>query len=283
MGSGTRSGSIARSSIVLGVALALHAPGAAAQSHHLLARPGSVFSGDSTTDPNDDHVEETIQSGVAGVNPTFYSNHAVVDSASGHLHISSSMSRLGGAQDPLDFPTATNLDPVALVEQALDIEDLGGGTIRASLQVSGFAAVTVDGPGVGPIFFFEANLALDDCQVLLRLDTGPAGTDPPEIVDNCIGDPDQQGHGDANTLAVEGDFGSSAQLVAQIRVDTAYFSLGDAAAFDYTGALRVTPDQASVSYASPTFLTQVPEPEAGALGVSALGALAALPARARRR
>jgi hypothetical protein len=260
--------------------LAFGVPASAHAQHHLLARATPAAS-ESTLDPEVDVVEASAELGVAGVNPNYFHSEARTNGATGELWIASSMSLVAGSGDPISF-VATNLDPASLIEETVQVEDLGDGEMRASLSVGGGAQVSVDGLGLGPLFQLQATLRLGpSCQAYFSQWFGAEGADPPEFTSSCDTFEEDSASFDGDTLVVNvGHLSAEMELVAQILVDVAYFG-NDAASFQFDGDLRVQPTRAIATYASPSFLTQAPEAHSAASGLATLGVLAALRRRAR--
>jgi hypothetical protein len=77
---------------------------AAAQSHRLAVRTGSLFSGASTTDPEDTRVTHLSGAGAGGLGANYFAFTGLADSDSGVISIDGSFGLEGGFGDPIQPP-----------------------------------------------------------------------------------------------------------------------------------------------------------------------------------
>lgn len=246
--------------------------GSARAAHNLYASP------ESTNDVNVQFVESTDEFGVPGVNDDYFSYHVTVNGASGHLTLDSTISTLGGGALPF---SPTGLDLQARIRESMQVTDLGGGQIRASLTVTPAADFTFDGPFVGPVFRVSARLELGtECYVAFNQSLSPLLIEEPSFGDSCTDElAGSVGSIDGNTItaSVSGNtLDGELEVDAWIDVDVFAFGSGEAASYQIAGDLRVDAIGATAEFASPGFLTEVPEPEQSLAAFSVLAAFALL-------
>lgn len=262
---------VTRIFVAVSISLTLDADGARA-AHYLYASP------ESTNDVNVQFVESSDQFGVPGVNDDHFSYHVTVNGASGHLTLDSTISTLGGGALPF---SPTSLDLQARIRESMQVTDLGGGQIRASLSVMPTTDFTFDGPFVGPVFRVSARLELGtECYVAFSQSRSPLLVEEPSFGDSCTDEfTGSVGSIDGNTITatVTGNtLDGYLEVDAWIDVDVFAFGSSEAASYQIAGDLRVEAIGATAEFASPGFLTEVPEPEQSLIAFGTLTAFALL-------
>lgn len=262
--------------IAVSFSFTFDAPNARA-AHYLYASP------ESTNDVNVQFVESSDEYGVPGVNDNYFSYHVTVSGASGHLTLDSNISTLGGGALPF---APTGLDLQARIRESMEVTDLGGGQIRASLTVDPTTDFAFDGPFVGPVFRVHGRLELGtECYVAFSQSRSPLLVEEPTFGDSCTDElAGSVGSIDGNTItaSVSGDtLDGYLEVDAWIDVDVFAFGSGEVASYQVTGDLRVEAIGATAEFASPGFLTEVPEPQDSLAMFTALAAFALLSIRRR--
>jgi hypothetical protein len=291
---GRRSTRRSRVGLLLAGACVLESGPAHAQTaqdkHHLTATAGNQFHGDTEVDRFDGRAEALWQSGVAGVNPSFFIHEAVADSDSGVLAISSTFSLAGGAGDPI-FVAGSNASS-ASIEESIDPGNVVTGPVIVTARlVWGGSGQLADGSGDTDVGSVSAALEINNCSASFRKSFASSGFGEGDPSESC-----------PSTFYVTGDSEASAGLlvVSQTIAEPAavptrfyvtasgagaaaqitsleYFDSGQ---YSASGQLTIEVSGVDFTYSSPTFLT-VPEPGGAALAAAAAGALAALARRPR--
>jgi hypothetical protein len=257
--------------ILLGAIVLAIAP--TANAHRIAAQGGGVcWDGELCFDT---HIEGHGEVGVPGVNPDFAHFDTSVDSDTGHLSIFGGFSWIEGLNKP---STPVHFDDY--LEEGVFLERIADGpvTLRATLTLEGSG--TIDSPNtsirlIGAVSFgacgITATKTLYEALVTDWQKTG--GGDCAEIVGSQL----------VVTSTYEGDLPTTPMVTARIQSD--YFGLFKPTVFDYgyRGDLQVELINATAVWDTPTFLTEAPEPAADALGVAAVGVLAACGVRPWRR
>jgi hypothetical protein len=138
-----------------------------------------------------------------------------------------------------------------------------------------------DGPFVGPVFRVSARLELGtECYVASSQARSPVLVEEPTFGDSCTDElTGSVGSIDGNTItaSVSGNtLDGELEVDAWIDVDVFAFGSGEAASYQVAGDLRVEAIGATAAFASPGFLTEVPEPEQSLAAFGALAAFALL-------
>ncbi len=254
------------------LAIGLHASPAAAQSKHRLSAGLPPSLGEFTLDPNDSSVEIVSQNGVPGTDPNSRFLSASVDSASGVLVVS-------GSTDNLLMTNRSRA--VALVEQLMDMDSVPI-VIDATLILNGSAS------GGGGLIQLNAMLEVGECSVSVARDFGTVDAGFVVSTNGC----NDSSFVSWNTSGGEGalhitstwsqlPFLGEVYMEAQVNGDFGGI-LGDipTGEFSHSGQLSIETSGGGVVFFSDSFLT-VPEPDAAAGFVAALGALALLGAASR--
>jgi hypothetical protein len=258
-----------KSLTAIGALLAIAASGQPADAHRITAAGGGVTCYDDI--PCDaTRIDGDFQIGVPGVNPNYFNFTSTTDSDSGYLWIASAFSWVEGTR-----PGSTKF-LTDVIEESVTLQRIAPGpvTIRAMLVLEGGGHMVDDGT-------VRLNGTLSfGCQIYAsKLFTSTISTDL-----EATGSPCGELIGSALvvTTTYEGNLPTSLELRAQLQADYDYVFLGTVADFQWRGDLSVELINATATWDTPTFLTQAPEPEAGALGAAA-GLALALRAGTRRR
>jgi hypothetical protein len=250
-----------KSIVAIGALLAIAAFGPAA-SAHLLTAPGAP--GCSYPPCDDTHIDGSFEIGVPGVDPNYFYIHTSVDSDNGHMSIASALSWLEGTR-----PGSTNILG-DVIEENVVLERVTPGpvTVRATLGLVGGGQV------VGPADIkLNGSVSFGGCQIYADKDvTASVSTDLDPTGSPCGGE--LVGSALVVTVTYEGNLPTSPQLRAAIGSESTYVFLGTVFDFQWEGDLRIELFNATATWDTPTFLTQVPEPDADALAAACFAMLA---------
>jgi hypothetical protein len=250
---------------ICALAIGLHASPAAALSKHRLLASLPPLLGDLTLDPNDSSAEIFYENGVAGTDPNSRSLFASVDSASGVFVVN-------GQTNNLLLPNQSRA--VARLEQLMDMD---------SVPTVIDAVLILDGGGLGGFIELDASLQVGECIAGLSRDVGTAEEGFVVTTNGCTDNSFvswNAGGGDGalhvtSTWSKQPPFGE-VYMAAQVSGDFGGI-LGDipSGSFSNSGQLSIEISGGKVVFFSDSFLT-VPEPDAAAGLVAALGAIALL-------
>jgi hypothetical protein len=223
----------------------------------------------------DTHLEGHGEVGVPGVNPDYAHFDTSVDSDNGHLSIFGAFSWIEGITKPA---TPVHFDDY--IEEGVFLERIADGpvTVRATLVLEGNGTILDSNTSIrllGAVSFGACGItATKTLYKVLVTDWEPTGGGPcAEVIGSAL----------VVTQTYDGDFPTAPLVTARIQSD--YFGLYKGAVFDYgyEGDLQVELINATATWDTPTFLTQVPEPADDALGAAAIGAMLGCCARSRQR
>jgi hypothetical protein len=260
-------------------ALALHsAPAHALVAHYLTAQPGttSALYAESSSALDVFQLDTIYEAGGVGGGPTGMLHTASVDTAAGELDVASSVNW-----------TATPLFNVGFTRSLARLEerlypDPGGDaaiTMHVTLQLDASAIVSAGASSVE----LGASLQFGDCVVQSTRVVDVDSDGGADIGSTCVDTPDvTYAHaGSLDALEIVATYPASPAQVdigAQLSGDYGGLSdglyFGTIAAFHHAGRLSIEVTGGNPSYYhSETFLT-VPEPDAVALALAAVAALA---------
>jgi hypothetical protein len=202
------------------------------------------------------------------VNPNYFNFTTTVDSDSGYLWIASAFSWVEGAR-----PGSTNI-LTDVIEENVHLERIAPGpvTVRETQLLEGgghmvgVVVVTLDGSVSFGCQLYAEKLFTST----ISTDLDPTGNPCGQLVGSAL----------VVTATYEGNLPTTLQLRAQLQAEYLVYQ-GTVADFQWRGALSYELTNASATWDTPTFLTQVPEPGALALDAYSAMTLALLVWRAR--
>ena len=255
---------------ILAIAVAAVAP--AASAHILVAQGANVCSYPPCADT---HLEGNFETGVPGVDLNYFFLHTRADSDAGSLSIATGFSWFSGTK-PF---SAEYID--AAINENVDLHRIGNGPagLRATLVLEG--AGTAQGPT--SLTNLSGTLNFAGCKISATKSFSPTtGTDFVPT-NSCGANAKFEGSALVVTVLYDGDLPSHPQLSAGVEGDYAYLTqLTSVVEYQLAGHLYVELINTTATWDTPTFQTEAPEPEAGALGLACIASLA-LCARLRAR
>jgi hypothetical protein len=224
----------------------------------------------------DTHLEGHFATGVPGVDSDSFYMNTLADSDSGALSIDAGLSWFEGATRPQPGLNLIN----ASISENLVMTRLAPGPVTARATLDFAPVAQILGPGHSAVTV-HANLTLyGGCQVSAQQTFSIIGAGDLEVTGSgpCA-------ETDGSTLVVSATWDdalpTSPQLAASISSEYLTIQKGSVTSVQTAAALTFELSNATADWDTPTFLTEAPEPEADALALVALGAIAAVGARRR--
>ena len=265
-----------RLGIRMGTLALVLATAPAANAHRLAASGAGVcWDGELCFDT---HLEGHGEVGVPGVNPDFAHFDTSVNSDTGHLSIFGAFRWIEGNTRPA---TGTHFDD--FIEEGVVLERIAAGpvTLRATLRLQGDG--TIEGPSTSIRLLAEVSLggcgitATKNLYATVDTEWERTGQNAcAEIVGSSL----------VVTSTYDGDLPTTPMVTARIQSDSFGLFKGTVFDYGYEADLEVEILNATAIWDTPSFLTQAPEPEGDALGLSSCGAIgmfAMRKTRARRQ